>query len=215
LLYLNVVPGRFRVNRRAERERPKPSLCVGVLRRYARTTVDPVSPPHDPEELEQLLVEVYPDLRRLAAAALRRERPGHTLQATALVHEAYLRLAGQRVRVQDRGHLLALAARFMRRVLVDHARARAAARRCGGAVRVTLAEEVASRGPEVDLLALEEALERLAAQDPRLAKVLELRCFAGLSVAGTAATLAVSEATVKRDWALARAFVERELGGGG
>jgi RNA polymerase sigma factor (TIGR02999 family) len=170
-------------------------------------------PPHPPE-LEALLAEAYPDLRRIASAALRRERPGHTLQATALVHEAYLRLAGQRVEVQGRGHLLALAARFMRRVLVDHARAKAAARRGGGTVRVTLAEEVAARGPEVDLLALEEALERLAAQDPRLAEVVELRCFAGLSVADTAAALSISEATVKRDWALARAFVERELHGG-
>ena len=176
--------------------------------------MDQLDPRHDPLELEQLLVEAYPDLKRIAAAALRRERPGHTLQATALVHEAYLRLAGQQVQVASRGHLLALAARFMRRVLVDHARAKAAARRGGGAVRVTLAEEVAARGPEVDLLALEEALERLAGQDPRLAEVVELRCFAGLSVVDTAAALGISEATVKRDWALARAFIERELHGG-
>jgi RNA polymerase sigma-70 factor, ECF subfamily len=165
-------------------------------------------------DLDRLLPEVYADLRRLAASVLRGERPGHTLQPTALVHEAYLRLAAQHGQFKDRGHLLAVAACMMRRVLVDHARARAAARRSGG-VRVTLGDEVRASAPAVELLALDQALERLAATDPRLVRLVELRCFAGLSVDDAAAALGVSAATAKRDWALARAFVERELEGGG
>jgi RNA polymerase sigma-70 factor, ECF subfamily len=165
-------------------------------------------------DLERVLPGLYADLRRIAGAAMRGERAGHTLQPTALVHEAYLRLAALSGPWESPRQVLAVAAQVMRRILVDHARARAAARRGGGAVRVTLNEEVATNPPEVDVLALDRALNSLAANDPRLARVVELRCFAGLSVADTAATLEVSEATVKRDWALARAFVERELAGG-
>ncbi len=164
-------------------------------------------------DLDRLLPELYPDLRRLAAAAMRGERSGHTLQPTALVHEVYLRLAGRDVHWESRGHLLAIAARAMRRVLVDRARARAAARRGGGAVTITLGGFDPASPPAVDLLALDEVLARLAVTDQRMVTILELRCFAGQSVAATAAAVGVSEATVKRDMKIARAYVERELRG--
>jgi RNA polymerase sigma factor (TIGR02999 family) len=171
----------------------------------------------DPDALERLMPLVYDELRRVASRRLARERREHTLQPTALVHEAYLRLAGQRsARFESRAQFFALAARMMRRILVDHARSRAAAKRRPGGVRLSLDELpslAAPEGGEVDLVALDTALERLAALDERQAKTVELRYFAGLSIEETAAALGLSPATVKREWTMARAWLRRELGG--
>ncbi len=159
--------------------------------------------------------EVYDELRRLAARYLAREAPGPTLQATGLVHEAYLRLARQgRARWHDRAHFFRIAARMMRRVLVDRYRSRRAHKRGSGLLRITLAPDAAAaEAPEpLDLLALDAALQRLAALDEQQAAVVELRYFAGLTVTETAAALGVSTPTVKRDWALARAWLLMELG---
>jgi len=168
----------------------------------------------DDEALRRVAPLVYDELRMIAAAHLRNERRDHTLQPTALVHEAYLRLSEQRRRQwKERRQFFAVASRLMRQVLVDHARARQAAKRGGDATRI----EVTSLGeipapPEVfDVLPLDEALTRLAALQPRLAKVVELRFFGGLEVEETAALLDCSPRTVKRDWALARAWLVREL----
>lgn len=157
---------------------------------------------------------VYAELRRIAAACLRRERPGHTLQATALVHEAYLRLLkDQDLSFQNRAHFLGIAARAMRQILVEHARARDAAKRGGERHRITLDEAVAATGnQEVDVLAVHEALERLAALDAQHARLVELRFFGGLTNEEAAEALGVSVATVKRSWAVARAWLFRELG---
>jgi RNA polymerase sigma factor (TIGR02999 family) len=143
--------------------------------------------------------------------------PGHTLQATALLHEAYLRLIdAKRADWHDRSHFLAACSQIMRRILVDHARRRQAAKRGGGGANVPLEEAwVASPEPDTDLVALDEALDALAKHDSRKAKVVELRFFAGLSVEETAAVLAISEESVLRDWRLARAWLARELGKGG
>jgi len=189
----------------------------------------------DQEALERLMPRVYDELRRLARHYLARERPGHTLQATALVHEAYLRLLDQkRVRWQSRAHFFALAATSMRRILTNHARDRRAAKRGGGALTLTLDEAlVATPAPAagggsgpgevagawagvrgVDLIALDDALEALAALDPRQARVVELRFFAGLTIDETAEVLGISPATVKLDWKLARAWLFRELASG-
>jgi len=163
---------------------------------------------------EQLLPAIYDELRRQAARAMRREGDAHTLQATALVHEAYLRLVDQRrVEWRSRAHFFGVAAQMMRRVLVDHARARLADKRGGALQRVTLGDV----GPdesnhELDVLALHDALERLAALDPRQARLVELRYFGGLGIEDTAEALEVSPATVKREWAVARAWLRRELG---
>ena len=155
---------------------------------------------------------VYAELRRLAARALSRERPDHTLQPTALVHEAFLRLHGGRpASCGDRLHFLSLAARLMRCILVDHARSRNAARRGHGALKLPLdgiAEPMAS---PVDLLDLDAALSELAAVDSRKARVIELRFFGGLSVEETAAVVGVSERTVKREWQISRAWLRREI----
>jgi RNA polymerase sigma factor (TIGR02999 family) len=166
---------------------------------------------------DRLLPAVYGELRRQAARAMRREPSGHTLQPTALVHEAYLRLVDQRrADWRSRAQFFGVAGQVMRRILVDHARSRRATKR-GGAVRpLTLgdADAVAAAPPEgegVDVLALHEALERLAALDPDQARLVELRYFAGLSIGETAEALAVSPATVKREWAVARAWLRREL----
>lgn len=163
--------------------------------------------------IEQLVPLVYAELRRIAARSLRRERPGHTLQATALVHEAYLRLFGdQRLSFQNRSHFLGIAARSMRQILVEHARARDAAKRGGERRRVTLDEAVAAIGAqEIDLLAVDEALDRLAAVNAQHARIVELRFFGGLTNEETAAALGVSPATVKRAWTVARAWLFREL----
>jgi RNA polymerase sigma-70 factor (ECF subfamily) len=162
-----------------------------------------------------LLEAVYARLRRLARHHLRGERGGHSLPPTALVHEAYLRLIDQTgVRWRNRAHFFAMAAHTMRRILVDRARARGAAKR-GGARTVALIEEVAGiEGLRVDVLALDLALDRLARVDSRHSRLVELRFFAGLTVGETAAVLGVAPATVKRDWALARAWLYRELRGG-
>ena len=153
---------------------------------------------------------VYSELHRLAGRALARERPDHTLQATALVHEAFLRLHGGRpAACRDRLHFFTLAARLMRHILVDHARQLKAARRGAGAVKLSLDEvgELPAGGPATDLLALDAALDELAAADARKARVVELRFFGGLSVEETAAALGVSAPTVILDTRLARAFL--------
>ena len=144
------------------------------------------------------------------------ERPGHTLQATALVHEAYLRLIDiKRVSWQDRSHFFAMAARVMRRILVDHARAKQRQKRGAGAHKVALDEvEIIGAEPGVDILALDEALEALRQQDPRKGQVVDMRCFAGLTIEETAAALDVSVDTVMRDWRLAKAWLHRALAKG-
>jgi len=171
----------------------------------------------DAEAAERVLPLVYEELRRIAAGQLRRERrSGHTLQATAIVNEAYLRLAGQEgLRWPSRTQFFAFASHLIRRILVDHARTRLAARRGGQMQRITLAEieELAgpAPGPNPDLLALDEALTALEALDTRKALIVELRYFAGLSVEETAAHLGVSVETVGREWRRARAWLFNEL----
>lgn len=155
---------------------------------------------------------VYDDLRRLARRYLSRERQGHTLQTAALVNEAYLRLLGQQeTNWQDRAHFFAVVARIMRHLLIDHARSRGYAKR-NGDLKVTLDESLAA-APErsCDLLALNEVLERLAAIDPRKARIVELRYFVGLSVEETAEALNLSDITIKREWLKAKAWLFREL----
>ena len=171
----------------------------------------------DDGALEQLTPLVEAELRRLARGYMRRERPGHTLQTTALVNEAFLRLTdARRVRWQDRAHFLGISARLMRRVLVDHARSRGYLKRGGDAERVTLDEGlITSPEPAVDVLALDRALEALATVDVRKSRVIELRFFGGLSVEETAEVLHVSADTVKRDWRLAKLWLLRELEGEG
>jgi RNA polymerase sigma factor (TIGR02999 family) len=166
----------------------------------------------DPSALDRLLPLVYDELRVIAASQLRREASGHTLEPTALVHEAFLRLVDQREGFRNRGHFFGVAAQAMRRILVDYARRRRAQKRDGG-VRITLSESVGpDTGATEQVLAVDEALQRLEAMDPRLARVVELRFFAGLSVEETGDALDISPATVKRDWSAARAWLQRELG---
>ncbi|HKH91163.1 MAG TPA: sigma-70 family RNA polymerase sigma factor [Gemmatimonadaceae bacterium] len=171
----------------------------------------------DQSAADRLVPAVYDELRRQAERAMRREGGEHTLQATALVHESYLRLVDQRqVEWRNRAHFFAIASTVMRRILVDHARARLTAKRGGGAIQITLAGVEAghaSDSGDVDLLALHEALERLSVLDPDQARLVELRYFGGLTIEETAEALAVSPATVKREWALARAWLRRELSG--
>jgi RNA polymerase sigma factor (TIGR02999 family) len=166
----------------------------------------------DQDALDALLPLVYDELRRIAHAQMRRERPGQTLDATALVHEAWMRLGGGAAAAGDRSHFLGIAARLMRQILVERARARHAAKRGGHRDRVTLDERLlpSSERP-VDVLALDQALERLASLDPLNARLVELRFFGGLTVEEAAETLEISPATLKRRWALARAFLLREL----
>jgi RNA polymerase sigma-70 factor (ECF subfamily) len=163
--------------------------------------------------LERLMPLVYNELRRIAARHLRRERSNHTLQPTALVNEAYLRLARQKdVGFENRAHFLGIAARLMRQILVDHARTHGREKRGGSQTRVTLNEElVAAQGPDLDLLALDDAMRGLAAVEEKLAQVVELRYFGGLSIEETAEVMGTSPATVKRDWAMAKAYLRREL----
>jgi RNA polymerase sigma-70 factor (ECF subfamily) len=167
------------------------------------------------DALERLTPLVEAELRRLARGYMGRERRGHTLQPTALVNEAFLRLTdARRVRWQDRAHFLGISARLMRRVLVDHARSRGYRKRGGGAQQVTLNEGlVASPEPAVDVVALDRALEALAAVDVRKSRVIELRFFGGLSVEETSEVLHVSADTVKRDWRLAKLWLLREFEG--
>lgn len=164
----------------------------------------------DPNSLMPL---VYDELRRIAAGYIRRERPGQTLQATALVNEAFVRLAAEKRRpFANRTHFVAIAALSMRQILVQRARARKAAKRGGEPQRVTLVEGLAfSDTPNVDILALDEALTRLAALDPGLARIVELRYFGGLTVEETAEAVGSSPATVKRHWAMARAWLKRAI----
>ncbi len=164
----------------------------------------------DSQAAAALIEMVYPELRRLAASYLRRERPEHTLQPTALVHEAYLRLAGQPLNMQDRTHLFGVAAHVMRQVLAEHARARKAIKRDGQKVPIEHDLPIAVTDSE-DLVALDEALNQLAAIDQRQSRIVELRYFGGLTIAETASLLGISEKTVKRDWALARTWLHREL----
>jgi RNA polymerase sigma-70 factor, ECF subfamily len=170
----------------------------------------------DEEALAALIPLVYDELRRLAAHYLRRERPGQTLQATALVHDVYLRLLqDSHLSWQSRAHFFGIAARSMRQILIERARARGAAKRGGDHVRVTFDPELMVRLPEsaIDLEALDDALTRLAALDPELARVVEVRFFGGLSIEETAEALSVSPATIKRRWTLAKAWLARDLGG--
>jgi len=169
--------------------------------------------PHDKAALDALLPAVYGELHALAVRHLRVERPDHTLQPTALVHEAYIRLSAQRhVDWCDRSQFFGIAAQMMRRILVNHAEARNSAKRGGKATRVTLDESVSwSGGRELDLVELDEALTSLAAFDPRQARVVELRFFAGLGIDETAEVLDISPATVKREWSMAKAWLRREL----
>ena len=168
----------------------------------------------DPDALRSLLPLVYGELRSRAEAQMRRERSEHTLQPTALVHEAYMRLVDQRnASWQNRSHFFGIAAQAMRRILVDHARRKRAGKREGGD-RVTLDASVAEAPQRsVDLIALDDALTRLAELDPRQARVVELRFFGGLDIEQTAESLGISPATVKRDWTFARAFLQREMDG--
>ena len=165
--------------------------------------------------MSELLPIVYQELRRVAAGYLRRERPGQTLQATALVHEAYLRLLReQQVSWQNRAHFCAIAANSMRQILVERARARHAAKRGGDRQRITLDEAVAPAHVDdagVDIDALDQALTRLAALDAQQARLVELRYFGGLTIEETAEVLGVSPATVKRSWVVAKAWLRKEL----
>ena len=165
-------------------------------------------------DAERLAPLVYDELRRIAAHFIRGERPGQTLQATALVHEAYLRLATAGTPWQDKRHFVGIAARAMRQILVERARARGAQKRWAGLDRVTLTDALAVAAPDAAMLpALDEALTRLEAIDPEQARLVELRYFAGLSIEQAAEALSMSPATLKRRWALARAWLFRELTG--
>jgi RNA polymerase sigma factor (TIGR02999 family) len=169
-----------------------------------------------PRRADDLAALVYAELRRLAGAYMRRERPGQTLQATALVHEAYMRLATSRIDWADRRHFIGVAARSMRQILVERARSRGAQKRWGGMNRVTLSDMLAKAAePDSMLPALDEALTRLEQLDAEQARIVELRYFVGLSIEEVADALEMSPATVKRRWALARAWLFRELGGEG
>jgi RNA polymerase sigma factor (TIGR02999 family) len=166
-----------------------------------------------PDAASQLIPLVYEELRRVARRQMQRERSDHTLQATALVHEAYFRLVNQPERTwQNRTHFIRVAAQVMRRMLIDYARARRAVKREGGLQRVPLEEPLLLNEEQSDeLLALDEALERLAQFDARQSRVVELRFFAGLTVEETAEALGISPKTVKRDWSVARAWLHREV----
>jgi RNA polymerase sigma factor (TIGR02999 family) len=167
----------------------------------------------DQAALEELMPLVYGELRRLAGAHLRRERSAHTLQSTALVHEAFLRLVNQtNVHWRNRAHFYGIAAQMIRRILVDHARAQHAGKRGAGAVRLELDDAMAvSEQRELDLLGLDAALMRLTEMDERQGRIVELRFFAGLSVEETAEVMQLSTATVKREWSSARAWLYREM----
>ncbi|MBX9601649.1 MAG: sigma-70 family RNA polymerase sigma factor [Bryobacteraceae bacterium] len=166
----------------------------------------------DKDAINRLLPLVYDELHRLARLYFRRERGEHTLQPTALVHEAYIRLVDQRARMESRGHFLAVAATQMRRILLDYARRRRAARRGGDGQRVLLEDAMAiSEQKPLDVIALDAALVKLAALDPNQARMVELRFFGGLSVEETADVLGCSPATVKRSWNSARAWLHREI----
>jgi RNA polymerase sigma factor (TIGR02999 family) len=165
------------------------------------------------EALDSLMPLVYDELRRLARHYLKQEQPGHTLQSTALVNEAYIRLAGHHPpEWESRAHFFGVAARLMRQILVDHARSHAAAKRGENPLKLTLTEGLlAAKEADLDLLALDDALNRLAQVSPQQSQIVELRFFSGLSIEGTAEVLGVSPATVKRNWTMARAWLFREM----
>jgi RNA polymerase sigma factor (TIGR02999 family) len=167
----------------------------------------------DRDALDSLIPLVYEELRRIAQHYLRNERPGHTLQSTALVHEAYVRLIRQDLpQWQNRAHFFAVAAQLMRQILVDHARAYRADKRGGGVCNLALDDAEKDAQPvDVDIVALDDALKTLSAMDPQQGKVVELKFFGGLSIEDTAEVLGVSSSTVKRDWITARAWLHREL----
>jgi len=169
----------------------------------------------DKEALDKLVPLVYEELHRQAARYLRHERVGHTLQTTALIHEAYVRLVDQRnVHWQNRAHFFGIAAQMMRRILVDHARTKKRAKRGGSDIRISFTE-AALKTPDrnLDIVALDEALERLAEIDEQQSRIVELRFFSGLTVEETAEVLSISTATVKRDWSMAKAWLHREVSG--
>lgn len=166
----------------------------------------------DRQALDELMPLVYDELRRLAARYMKSERPSHTLQATALVNEAYTRLVDMSVAWQDRAHFFAVAARLLRRILVDHAKSHRRAKRGGGGPRVTLDESaMPSAGPAPDILALDDALTSLANMDERKARIIELHFFGGLTYAEMAEALGISEATVHRESRLARAWIRHQI----
>ena len=169
----------------------------------------------DEGALDKLIPLVHPELHRLAHHYMSRERTGHTLQTTALLNEAYLQLVDDSTRNwQNRTHFMATAAQLMRRIMVDHARERCSLKRGGGALRVTLDDTaLVTEKRSEELLALDEALERLAAQDPRKSRIVELRYFGGLTEKETAAFLKLSDRTVRREWRMARTWLYRALSG--
>jgi RNA polymerase sigma factor (TIGR02999 family) len=217
---------------RVEHHRALAPVGQGVIRYTARVTGKPRSQASDEEEawseslasiaedlsdsrhsLDALMPALYRELRRLASFHLRRERAGHTLSTTALAHEAYLRLAEiERIELEDRAHFFALASRMMRRVLIDHARRRNRQKRSGGWARITLDLALPEAGDPIDLLALDDALRRLEQEDARAARLVEYRFFGGLTLEEAAEVLGVSLSTAKRDWTLARAWLNRALG---
>jgi RNA polymerase sigma-70 factor (ECF subfamily) len=184
----------------------KPTRVTGLLLKWGRG---------DASALERLIPLVHRELHRIAQRCMAGERAGHSLQATVLVNEAYLKLVNAKdVAWHDRAHFLAVAARVMRRILVEHARARRAQKRGGAATRVTFDEAlVVTNEPREDFVALDDALEALAAFDERKSRVIELRFFGGLSVEETASVLKVSPETVMRDWRMAKAWLQREMRG--
>jgi len=175
-----------------------------------------IAPSRNADGLSEAMPVVYEELRRLARRYMAKEMRGQTLQATALVNEAYIRLAGDKSPVwQNRAHFCAIAARAMRELLVERARARAALKRGGECARISLNDaQIAAKNTGIDVVALHEALDRLEAQDAELSRMVELRFFGGLSIEETAEALQCSPATVKREWTLAKAWLRRELGAG-
>jgi RNA polymerase sigma factor (TIGR02999 family) len=168
----------------------------------------------DPAARDELLPVVYAELRRLAHHYMAGERPGHTLQTTALVHEAYLRLVDlDRMRWRDRGHFFAMAATLMRRILVDAARQRGRDKRGGGVLVTSLDDHEIATAPGVDVVALDDALVALAAMDAQQSRIVELRFFGGLTIAETAEALDISPTTVKREWLSAKAWLHTQVGG--
>ena len=169
----------------------------------------------DKAALDALIPLVYRELRRTARARLDAERAGHVLQTTALVHEAYLRLVDvDKLTFENRAHFMAVAARLMRQILVDHARRRDADKRGGGVTMISLDDVSPAVSPNIDVLAVDRALDDLAVLEARLARVVELKFFAGLTIAETAAALEVSTATVERDWVVAKAWLHDRLSSG-
>jgi RNA polymerase sigma factor (TIGR02999 family) len=180
-----------------------PGVISGLLRAWGNG---------DLRARDHLLPLVYVELRRCAASYLRRERPDHTLQPTALVHETYLRLARQdRIAWKNRAQFFGVAAQMMRRILVDHARERRAAKRPGAALRVALSDRIAARDPDCEILLLDEALQELTLLDSRQGQIVEMRYFAGMSEREIAEVLSVSRSTVTREWQTARAWLYRRM----